>query len=288
MDGIIIINKEKSWTSNDIVQKIKHICHEKVGHAGTLDPLATGVLPILVGKGTLLSKYLINHDKEYISTIKLGQKRDTGDSEGKVIEEKYVDKVILQRDNIEKVLKTFIGKQTQIPPMYSAIKVKGKKLYEYARKGEQINVTPREIEIYAIELVSILEEAQEIKFKVKCSKGTYIRTLSEDIALKLGTVGYMKELERTQVGDFYIDKSVKILDIEKDGLEKYLITIEDFFKSKEKIVLEDIELKRFLNGVKIKINRVDEIYKIYDKNLQFIGIGQVNGKLLKRDICINQ
>ena len=206
----------------------------------------------------------------------------------KVIEEKYVDKVILQRDNIEKVLKTFIGKQTQIPPMYSAIKVKGKKLYEYARKGEQINVTPREIEIYAIELVSILEEAQEIKFKVKCSKGTYIRTLSEDIALKLGTVGYMNELERTQVGDFYIDNSVKISNAEKDGLEKYLITIEDFFKSKEKIVLEDIELKRFLNGVKIKINRADEIYKIYDNNLQFIGIGQIYGRFLKRDICINQ
>ena len=154
--------------------------------------------------------------------------------------------------------------------------------------GEQINVTPREIEIYDIKLLSILEETKEIQFKVKCSKGTYIRTLSENIALKLGTVGYMNELERTQVGDFYIDNSVKISNVEKDGLEKYLINIEEFFKSKERIILEDIELKRFFNGVKIKINRVDEIYKIYDKNLQFIGIGQVYGKLLKRDICINQ
>ena len=138
MDGIIIINKEKDWTSNDIVQKLKGIFKKKVGHTGTLDPQATGVLQILVGKGTSLSKYLINHDKEYIATIKLGKKTSTGDGEGEVIEEKPINEKYLEEDYIKKILEKFKGKQSQIPPMYSAIKVNGKKLYEYARKGKQI------------------------------------------------------------------------------------------------------------------------------------------------------
>ena len=127
MDGIIIINKEKNWTSNDIVQKIKHTFNEKTGHTGTLDPLATGVLPILVGKGTSLSKYLINHDKEYIATVRLGEKTTTGDIEGDIIEEKMVSSEMFDEENIKRFLETFKGKQTQIPPMYSAIKINGKK-----------------------------------------------------------------------------------------------------------------------------------------------------------------
>ena len=187
MDGIIVINKEKGWTSNDIVQKLKGMLHEKVGHTGTLDPLATGVLPILVGEGTHLSEYLINHDKEYIATLKLGEKRDTGDKEGICIEKSNVTKDMMKKEQVIKVLKSFEGKQKQIPPMYSAIKVNGKKLYEYARKGQNIDIKPRDIEIYNIELISISIENYEIVYKVKCSKGTYIRTLSEDIATKIGT-----------------------------------------------------------------------------------------------------
>ena len=155
MDGIIIINKEKNWTSNDIVQKLKGILHEKVGHTGTLDPQATGVLPILVGKGTGLSKYLINHDKEYIATIKLGQKTSTGDAEGDVIETKNVTKEMLGENFVKCTLQSFLGKSLQVPPMYSAIKVNGKKLYEYARNGKKIDVEPRNIEIYDIKLISI-------------------------------------------------------------------------------------------------------------------------------------
>ena len=204
MDGIIIINKTKGCTSHDIVYKIKKLLNEKVGHTGTLDPMAEGVLPILIGKGTLLSKYLINHDKKYIVELQLGTKTDTADSEGKIIEEQPVDKEILSKENIKLILKTFIGKQEQVPPIYSAIKVNGKKLYEYARKGQQVELKPRKIEIYDIKLIDFSVEEKLIKFEVFCGKGTYIRSLCEDIATKFETVGYMKSLKRTQVGDFKI------------------------------------------------------------------------------------
>ena len=143
MNGIIIINKRKNCTSHDIVYKVKKIFNEKVGHTGTLDPMATGVLPLLIGKGTLCSKYLINHDKKYKVNLQLGKKTDTADSEGKIIEEKVIDDKIFNKEELEKALKSFVGKQEQIPPMYSAIKVNGKKLYEYARKGEKVKIEPR-------------------------------------------------------------------------------------------------------------------------------------------------
>ena len=232
MDGIIVINKEKGWTSNDVVQKIKHITNEKVGHTGTLDPLATGVLPLLIGKGTSLSKYLVNHDKEYTATIKFGQKTTTGDSEGEIIEAMQVTDKMLEKEKIEEALKSFTGKIKQTPPMYSAIKVNGKKLYEYARKGQEVQIPEREIEIYEIHLIGVSKEAKEITYKVSCSKGTYIRTLCEDIAKKLGTVGFMKELERTKVGDFKIEDSIKISEIikNKNLIVENLISVEDFFE----------------------------------------------------------
>ena len=155
MDGIIIINKNKNCTSHDIVYKIKKMFNEKVGHTGTLDPIAEGVLPILIGKGTLLSKYLINHNKKYIVKLQLGIKTDTADSEGKIIDEKIVNSNLLNEEHINKLLKSFIGKQEQIPPIYSAIKVNGKKLYEYARKGQDVELKPRIIEIYNIKLLRI-------------------------------------------------------------------------------------------------------------------------------------
>ena len=188
MDGIILINKEKNCTSHDVVYKVKKMFKEKVGHTGTLDPNATGVLPILVGKGTKMSKYLINHDKKYIVTLKLGKRTDTQDSEGKIIEEKEVPTSALNRENILNILKKFIGELNQIPPMYSAIKVNGKKLYEDARCGEKLEIKPRKIKIYSINLNKIDEKNKEIIFEVSCSKGTYIRSLCEDIAKKLKTV----------------------------------------------------------------------------------------------------
>ena len=282
MDGIIVINKPKDCTSHDIVRKARKILNEKVGHTGTLDPNATGVLPLLVGKGTQISKYLINHDKTYEAVLKLGEKTDTADREGKTIETKEVQPSNLEKENVEKVLKALIGKQEQTPPIYSAIKVNGKKLYEYARSGENVEIEPRTIEIYNLELIKI--ENQEITYKVHCSKGTYIRTLCEQIAEKLGTVGYMKELKRTQVGEFKIEESITIEELENNA-EKNLITIEKYFENCKKINLNEKKLQLFLNGVQLTHDLEDGIYTIYSDE-KFIGIGAVKNKLLKRDIVV--
>lgn len=283
MDGIIVINKEKDYTSHDVVAKLKKkLKISKVGHTGTLDPNATGVLPILIGKGTKFSKYLINHDKTYKAQIELGKKTDTADVEGNVIEEKPVDTEYIKQ-NLVQVLESFVGKQEQVPPMYSAIKKNGKKLYEYARKGEKIEVEPRKIEIYKIELVEYNEK--NIDFIVSCSKGTYIRSLCEDIAEKLNTVGYMKNLERLQVGEFNIEKSVLIDDVNIENIEKYLYTLEDILKDTPKLNLNSKKLKLFLNGVQLTVKEAEGLYKIYVDN-KFIGTGTVKKNLLKRDIII--
>ena len=292
MNGILIINKEKGCTSHDIVYKVKKIFNEKVGHTGTLDPLAEGVLPILIGKGTLCSKYLINHDKKYVVNLALGQKTETADLEGKIIEEKNIPDKSLTQSKIEKVLKSFIGKQQQMPPIYSAIKVNGKKLYEYARKGQNVEIKPREIEIYDIKLMNIDAQKKQIQFEVFCGKGTYIRSLCEDIAEKLETVGYMENLKRIQVGDFKIEESSKIQELEENKedikyLESKIISVEEIFKNKEKIKLDDKKMQLFLNGVKITQNQENDIYRIYNKNEKFIGIGLIQDKLLKRDIILD-
>lgn len=284
MDGIIIIDKEKEYTSHDVVAKVKKILNEKkVGHTGTLDPNATGVLPILLGKGTKLSKYLINHNKIYEATLKLGQKTDTADIEGKIIEEKNVKQENLSKENVMKVLKEFIGKSKQVPPMYSAIKVNGKKLYEYARKGQTVEIKPREIEIYTIELLNI--NKNEIIFRVHCSKGTYIRTLCENIAEKLETVGYMKDLKRIEVGDFNIKDAITLskLEIQK---EKAVISIEEFLKEKSIITLNCQKEKLFLNGVNLEYKLKDGIYRIYNAKDKFIGTGTIKNNALKRDIIV--
>lgn len=287
MDGIIIINKTKNNTSHDVVRKAKKILNEKVGHTGTLDPNATGVLPLLVGKGTLISKYLINHDKTYEAVVQLGEKKDTADIEGKTIETRDVQASMLDEKAVKEVLQNLVGKQKQLPPMYSAIKVNGKKLYEYARKGENIEVEPREIEIYNIELIHIDIKNKTIEFRVKCSKGTYIRTLCEEIAERLDTVGYMKELNRTQVGEFKIEDSVKIEELEEQKiLNRHFITIEKYFEKSQNIILDENKMKLLINGVQLSYNLQDGIYKIYNSENKFIGLGTVKNQLLKRDIII--
>ena len=295
MDGIILINKQKGYTSHDAVNKVKHILNEKVGHTGTLDPNATGLLPVLVGKGTKLSQYLINHDKEYEVELKLGIKTNTADSEGKILEEKEVQESILEKENIQNILQSFIGKQKQVPPIYSAIKVNVKKLYEYARKNIDIELKPREIEIYKITLLDIDKKENIVKFIVKCSKGTYIRSLCEDIAAKLGTVGYMKELDRLQVGVFKIEDSIIIEELEKNKnnpefLEKHIISIEKAFiqiyGNANYIELDEKKLELLYNGVKLKNNKTSGLYRIYDKQKNFIGIAKLENGYLKREIWL--
>ncbi len=287
MNGILIVNKSKGYTSHDIVTKVKKITGEKVGHTGTLDPLATGVLPLLIGKGTLCSKYLMNHDKTYKVVLKLGIKKSTGDEEGEILQQEVVDEKVLEGKKVKTVLESFLGEQEQIPPIYSAIKVKGKKLYEYARKGQAVEIKPRKITIYDIKLLKIDKESCEIQFEVSCSKGTYIRSLCEDIAQKMGTVGYMKELQRTKVGTFTIEQSVLAEDLNEESVEKHMITIENLFKNLENIELDEKKLQLFLNGVKLSFKLEDGLYKIY-YNHQFIGIGILQDFLLKRDIIINE
>ena len=275
MNGVIIVDKEKGKTSFDEIRDIRKKYNiKKVGHAGTLDPMATGVLIILVGEATKLSDYLMNHDKEYIATLKLGKKTDTGDSEGTIIEEKEIPN--LCKENVQNVLNTFIGKSKQIPPMYSAIKVNGKKLYELAREGKEIERQERKIEINSLEIIKLIEENKkiaEIEFKVNCSIGTYIRTLCEDIAEKLGTCGYMKELRRTRVGRFTLNDKDKF------------ITLEEIMEDKESYSLDDEKLKKIINGVKISTNLKDGFVKLYH-NQKFIGLGEVeNNKLKRKIIC---
>lgn len=288
MDGILVINKSKGLTSNDIVKKVKKILNTKVGHTGTLDPNATGVLPLLLGNATKISKYLINHDKEYEAVIKLGAKTTTADVEGEIIEEKEVNKEKLKEENIEEVLKNFIGKQQQIPPIYSAIKVNGKKLYEYARQGKEVEIKARNIEIYDLKLLKIDSKNDELTINVKCSKGTYIRSLCEDIAVKLETLGYMKELNRIQVGEFNIKDSVTIekfkANIENKDYSN-IIGIEEIFKEIPEITIKQREYEKYLNGVKIDTDNMDGIYRIYLDN-KFSGLGIVENKKLKRDLVI--
>ena len=288
ISGIIVINKPKEYTSHDVVAKVKKILNiKKVGHTGTLDPNATGVLPLLLNDGTKLSKYLINHDKQYKVTLKLGIKTDSADGEGKIIKEEDVN--FEKLTSVKETIESFIGKHQQIPPIYSAIKVNGKKLYEYAREGKSVEISSRNIEIYDIKLEKIDKELNEIEFIVSCSKGTYIRSLCEDIAEKLGTIGYMKELERTKVGEFKLDQAITIEELEKNlnNIEKYIITMESLLKDEEKIVINEKKLHLFLNGVILNINKKDGIYRIYDEYNRFIGTGIIELNKLKRDIILN-
>lgn len=292
MNGIIIINKPKNLTSNNVVNKVKHILNSKVGHTGTLDPNATGVLPLLLGDGTKFSKYLINHDKKYRATLKLGIKMSTADVEGEVIEQKDVDDNIFKKEMLEEVLKTFIGKQTQVPPIYSAIKVNGKKLYDYARKGIKVDVPAREIEIYGINLVDFNKENKTIAFDVECSKGTYIRSLCEDIADKLNTVGYMLDLDRLIVGDFKIENSVTIDELEanannEEWVNNHIISAEEIMEKYPRIDIPTKKLDCFLNGVKLDVeNKEDGVYKVYCNDV-FLGSGVVFEARIKRDIILN-
>lgn len=292
MDGILIINKPKGRTSHDIVAKVKKIVGNKVGHTGTLDPNATGVLPLLIGKGTLCSQYLMEHDKIYEVVLKLGIKTDTADSEGNIIEQQKVSEDSLDKNNILSVLSSFLGKQEQMPPMYSAIKVNGKKLYEYARKGQTVEIKPRQIEIYKCELKQTNFEEKEICFEVHCSKGTYIRSLCENIAEKLGTIGYMKELNRVKVGKFDIKQSITVEELEnnisnKDFINEHFISIERAFEEKKSVIIPFNRLKHFLNGVKLSFKLEDNLYKIYDEKNNFIGIGSIKNNLLKREIILD-
>jgi len=250
MDGIILINKPKDYTSRDIVNIVgKKLKIKKIGHTGTLDPLATGVLVICVGKATKLVEILTSDDKEYVAGITLGLLTDTLDIEGKILKKENVS---FSKEEIIKVLDSIKGKYYQEVPIYSAVKVNGKKLYEYARNNEQIKLPKREVEIKEIKLISELNyEDNTVSFDIKCtvSKGTYIRALTRDIALKLNTVGIMHSLKRTRQGIFNIDICNSIEQINDNNFA--ILPLEYILKDYFKVEMDEQLKFKVINGCKI-------------------------------------
>jgi tRNA pseudouridine55 synthase len=274
LDGILIIDKPAGITSHDVVAKVrKALKTKKVGHTGTLDPLATGVLVACVEKATKLVNYLTCDEKTYEVEMKFGIKTDTGDITGKIIDEDPNYDIDINK--IKNIINKFIGKQKQIPPMYSAIKINGKKLYELAREGIEIEREAREIEIFDIRNIEWKNEI--LKYTVHCSKGTYIRSLCEDIAKELGTIGTMTNLRRIQSGEFQIKDAIKIEDIS----EEKIISMEKLF---DKEINVKNNLKELLNGMKIQCIKPDGLYKLYTD--EFIGIGKIEKNYLKREIIL--
>lgn len=283
-NGILNIDKPQGITSHDVVDAIRKIFpDQKVGHTGTLDPLATGVLPICIGEATKLSDNLTSEIKKYSVKMLLGVETDTYDITGRIVFASVFNKDEIY---IKERIKRFIGKQQQMPPKYSAIKVEGKKLYQYARENKDVEIKPREIEIYNIDNIKIDLESKEVAFDVECSKGTYIRSLVNDIGKKIGCGATMTELRRTQTGNFKIEDSIPLYDFLKldylDMLDK-IITIEEYYEENKKITLSDEELNRFLNGVLIDVQSSNQIVRVYNKG-KYIGLGTVEDKKLKRFI----
>ena len=209
-DGILLIDKEQEWTSFDVVAKLRNVLHiKKIGHAGTLDPMATGLLIILIGRATKLCEQLTGHDKEYIAEMTLGIVTDTQDIWGNVLERNSADD--LTDCDILKTVNSFKGEITQLPPMYSAIKVKGERLYNIARRGEEVERKPRKVNIFDITVLA--RDKEKVTMKINCSSGTYIRTLCHDIGIKLGCGACMSSLRRTRIGDFLISDAHKVSDI---------------------------------------------------------------------------
>lgn len=277
MDGIVLINKEKNCTSRDVVNQVSKILKtKKIGHTGTLDPIATGVLVLCIGKATKLVEVITSYDKEYEAEVILGIKTDTKDITGKILKE---EKAIISKENIEECLKKMIGTYNQTVPIYSAVKINGKKLYEYARNNEEIELPKRKVTIKELKLISdITYEKEKTKFKIKChvSKGTYIRSLIEDIATNLNTIGTMENLKRTKQGNFQITSANTIQDIENNKFKIY--PIEEILEKLYKIEMTDDLYFKIKNGSIIKNNynhdivaftkndKVIAIYKEYSKD----------------------
>ena len=278
MNGILNVFKPTGITSFDVVRLIRKISKvKKVGHAGTLDPEASGVLPVCIGKATKAIDYIMGDFKIYETELKLGVITDTYDREGKILKESEVNSSL---DEITLAINSFIGEIKQVPPMYSALKVNGKKLYELARAGIEVERQPRPITIYDINITDI--KLPYIKFTVKCSKGTYIRSLCYDIGEKLKCGGMMWNLQRTATGQFHIDNAINVNELNEENINKYIMPIETIFSANAKITIEDRFVKFLLNGVIVKdkalICKFESgiMYSIYNNDNDFIGIADKN------------
>ena len=286
--GILNINKPAGITSYDVVDVIKKLfIGSKVGHTGTLDPVATGVLPILIGDATRLSDNLTAENKAYRVKMLLGVETNTYDITGSIV---YASVVNKDEIYIRERIKRFIGIQEQIPPKYSAIKVDGKRAYQYAREGKEVELKARTIEIYDINNIAVDIKRREVNFDVYCTKGTYVRTLVHDIGKKLGCGATMVDLIRLKNGNFEIEDSIPLYDFLKlnfEDMKKRIVPIDEYYSDLKKIVLNKEEYIKFFNGVKLDYDEQDKLVKVYENN-KYKGIGQIKDQKLKRYLIENE
>ena len=286
MNGVINIYKNTGMTSFDVVAMVRRVAKmKKVGHTGTLDPAASGVLPVCLGKATKIIDYIMENKKVYRVNLKLGMVTDTYDLEGEVLREK--DASHITKDEILNCINSFLGTIDQVPPMYSALKQNGVRLYELARQGIEVHREARKVTIYSIENIKI-ESNDNIQMDVCCSKGTYIRSLCYDIGEKLNVGATMTDLERIQNGPFTKEEAINIEDLTEKLLEKHIISIEKALDSFEKITVNEKFGKLLRNGVKVFDNRMyseevefNKLYRVYEDNGVFLGLGKRDEKGFK-------
>lgn len=277
MDGIVNVDKPLGITSHDVVYRLRKILKiKKIGHTGTLDPEASGVLPMCVGKGTKLAEYLTAADKQYLARLQLGAFTDTQDASGEILESFEVN---VTEEQICDAVKGFVGEIMQLPPMYSAIKIDGKKLYELAREGKTVEREPRKITIHSIEIKNIDLKNGAVDMLVDCSKGTYIRTLCNDIGAALGCGGHMSALRRTKSGRFEIERAYTLEEIERMAETQvfdFLTPVGEALPEYKKIVLAERNANRVRNGIKISVEGLSEgeIYRVFDEKNQFLALAQ--------------
>lgn len=280
MNGIILVDKPQNWTSHDVVAKLRGVLHERrIGHSGTLDPLATGLLVVFVGRATRAVEFAEADSKEYLAGLSLGVSTDTQDITGNIVAESAA---LPDEAALREALGRFIGDIEQIPPMYSAIKIGGKKLYELARRGESVERAPRKITVSAIDIAG--RDGDDYILNISCSKGTYVRTLCSDIGEALGCGACMSSLRRTRAGVFSVDDAHSLADIEaavREGrLSDIILPVDTLFASFPKLTVSQSAAKRLKNGNIIKISADDGEYKVYSDSDEFLLLGRVEcGKL---------
>ena len=280
-NGILVIDKSAGWTSQDVAAKLRGVFHERrVGHGGTLDPMATGVLPVFIGRATRAAEFLESAEKEYVAGLRLGVVTDTQDTSGTVLE---ANSVCVTRAQLEGALRQFLGPIEQIPPMYSAIKINGQKLYELARRGQEVARRPRSITIHALELLE--GEGADWTVRVRCSKGTYVRTLCHDLGRALGCGGCMSSLRRTRAGSFTLAQAVtmqQVLDFAAgQDPQQLLMPVDAVFAAHPPLIVTLGQAAKLKNGAQVKDWQFQPgTYRVYAEDGEFLLLGRVEGGVL--------
>ena len=277
MNGIVIVDKPQDWTSQDVTARLRRVFNtRRIGHGGTLDPMATGVLPVFVGRATRGVEFFEHAEKVYETVLRPGITTDTQDITGTVLAERAAN---ITAEDVEAVLPQFRGEILQIPPMYSALKVNGQKLYELARKGKEVERQPRPITIHELTLLGVSEEG--IRLRVHCSKGTYIRTLCQDIGDALGCGGCMATLRRVSAGDYAIADAVPLETLLNcENPESYLRPVDSLFESYPAVKLTEKQTLRCRNGNAFSISLPQGTYRVYDQNGEFLALSQVESGIM--------